>query len=463
MYQKKKGVLLFLITILVLSLLAGCGNSGNSEQSDSNSAPIKEAATPVKEETKEPVTLKLFVNSTVVEKDWGSESVYGKLLKDFEASTGTKVELSVIPGDAVEMQKKVDIALVSGDSTDLIMLSNPLIQDKYASQGFLYPMNELATKSNYDISKVFGDNVVRYEDEVYFLPVNSSVWAVFYNQKLFDDAKVPYPSGNWTWSEYVETAKKLTNPEKGIMGSYMLTFDAYMYLSARQKNVSGYKEDGTSNFDAPEFKEALKLYGDFGNVHKIQPSWLEWKTKKLPNTGFLDGKYAMLLGGSFFTGILNNTEKYPRDWKWGVTQLPTPDDGKGNNTVGVTAAIGISKNSKNPEMAFEFTKFFAENQAKARGELPSRKDLSPEELNGYLTSIAELSAGSVTADDLRTAFYDNGLGFAQEKLIGPAMTEYGNIILQEGELYLVGQKSLDETVTAIKKRMDEAIKNEAKN
>jgi multiple sugar transport system substrate-binding protein len=42
---------------------------------------------------------------------------------------------------------------------------------------------------------------------------------VAYNKKVFKDAGVPEPTGDWSWDEYVATAKRLTNPGKGVFGT----------------------------------------------------------------------------------------------------------------------------------------------------------------------------------------------------------------------------------------------------
>jgi multiple sugar transport system substrate-binding protein len=52
------------------------------------------------------------------------------------------------------------------------------------------------------------------------------------------------------------------------------------------------------------------------------------------------------------------------------------------------------------------------------------------------------------------------LGYVQEKNLGPAASEYSNIILREGGKYLLGQLSLDDAIKAIKARADAAIQKE---
>lgn len=42
---------------------------------------------------------------------------------------------------------------------------------------------------------------------------------VVYNKKLFEQAKVPFPKDGWTWDEFLDTAKRLTDADKGVFGT----------------------------------------------------------------------------------------------------------------------------------------------------------------------------------------------------------------------------------------------------
>ncbi|MFC5471714.1 ABC transporter substrate-binding protein [Cohnella suwonensis] len=425
-------ITLLLSAVLILVLSACRSDTGN--------------AVTVKPQT----SIKVYISA-----DTANNEIEKKINDAFTAKTGIKVEYDVVPGD--DMYKKIDMDLASSASTtDVIPLTNPLPLDKYVKNGYLLPLNELLEADHYDADQIHGKYLTKYEGLIYSLPDNVSMWAVFYNKKIFDDADVPYPPSEWTWEQYIDTAQKLNDPSKGIYGSYMLDFDIYLFMLARQHNISAYKADGTSNYDDPIFKESLKFFGDLGNVHKIQPSWLDYQTNKLQWDGFMSGNYGMHLIGNWYTGLLTNSKDFPKDWKWGVTQIPT--DGKGTNNFGVAYNHAVNKRSTHPKEALEYVKFKAQYAANMRGILPALAD--PAAQAESVKQIAELSNGSVTVDDLSKAFFDNRLGYVQEKNIGPAAAEYSTIILQESDLYLRGERSLDKTVQAIQEKADAAILKE---
>ncbi|ANE45811.1 hypothetical protein SY83_05305 [Paenibacillus swuensis] len=463
MTTQRRGMVTMLTAFLSLTIMmAGCGNANNESGNAGNmsKATNNTSAEDTNTATKEPVTLKIFKDAKNAQ-----DPKFLKMLEDFKTETGITVEPNIVPGDGMDVYKKIDVALTTGDTTDIVVLDNPLLAQKYSENGWLLPLNDLMSEASYDAEKIYGKYLTKIEDKLYMLPTSATKWMVVYNKKIFDDAGVPYPTGEaWTWDEYIETAKKLTNKEKGIYGSYMLDYDNYMYFQATQQGdgVRGYKEDGTSNYDDPVFKQSLQFFGDLGNKHKIQPSWLEFKTKKLAWDGFMSGKYGMQFIGTWYMGLLSNKTNYPRDWKAGMVQVPTMKAGEGNN-FGVTDGNGINKNSEHPKEALQFVQFAAENYYKYMNVLPARVDLTKDDLNSMFQGISEGIGGDITPEQLNKALFDNKLNYVQEKIIGPAADEYSKIIVQEAELYLVGEKSLDDTIATIKKRADQAITEAANN
>jgi multiple sugar transport system substrate-binding protein len=60
---------------------------------------------------------------------------------------------------------------------------------------------------------------VTIDGKVRAIPALIDSMAVVYNKKLFSQAGIPAPKADWTWDEYREIAKKLTNKSKGMFGT----------------------------------------------------------------------------------------------------------------------------------------------------------------------------------------------------------------------------------------------------
>jgi multiple sugar transport system substrate-binding protein len=445
-----------IIIVLLLSLMVvGCGKNNNSNETDSSNTK-KEAETDNKNDDKQKESNKNREVTVFVDSKDAEDGTQQKIREAFEKETGIKVKLNILPGVGQEAYKKLDIILMSGDNTDIVFLNNAVVQQKYATSGLLMPLNELLKKKGYDAESIYGKYLTKYNNELYYLPNGFGTWAVFYNKKLFDEAGVEYPKGSWTWDEYVETAKKIAKVDEGIYGSNMMNWDYFLYMLARQKEISAYKEDGTSNFDAPEFAESLKFFKELTSVHKVQPSWLDYANQKIAWNEFVNGKIGMQYFGTWFFNILNDTDTYPRDFEYGVVQPPANPGGE--NNIVTTGGIGINTNAKNVDEAYEYLKFVSERYYEFANVIPARVDMD-DKIDVILQEMADKSNGSVSLSEIREAMFAENLGATYEKIVGVAAAQYKEIIKSEAERYLVGEIDLEQAIKNIKEKADEAIKS----
>jgi len=58
-----------------------------------------------------------------------------------------------------------------------------------------------------------------YNGKVIGVPALVDNLALLYNKKLFDDAKLAYPTAKWSWDDYRSAAKKLTDQAKNVYGT----------------------------------------------------------------------------------------------------------------------------------------------------------------------------------------------------------------------------------------------------
>ena len=382
-----------------------------------------------------------------------------KLRNDaFEKETGIKVDLQLVPGAEEEFYDKTDIAIMGGDTTDCIRLTNPLNIARYVGAGFLMPLDDLLKKTGSDPQKVFGKYLKKHDGKLLYLPYEQSIHSVYYHKKIFDEAGVPYPKTPWTWDDYIATAKKLTNKGKGIYGSYFVQdWEYYYYMIARQRNISAYKADGSSNYDNPAFQEAMKFMYDLGETHKVQPTFKEYRANKYGwDTWAATGKFGMICIGSWFTGLLTDEVTYPRDWNWGIVETPAAGP-SGKNNLMAGGVWAVLKKAKHPLNAARYSAYVSENWYKEGGGIPARVNLTEAEVQGLLGGIAEKSKGSVTVADLRSALLQNSLGVVDEKVTGPKAKEYTDIIYRQAELYMSGEQPLNETMKQIKEQSDKIL------
>lgn len=451
MKSLRKTMAMSVAAVMACSMLAGCNGNGSVEptQTSTNS-----------DKPYEGVTLHYAVSESATQ--GGEVTDLVNLVKE---KTGINIEFTIVPVTNAGEVDKALVSLMAGDELDILYGTDAKLKTYY-NAGVLTSLDELAENAKYDMESVFGDSLVNYSDgHVYGLPAYKDIWLTFYNKKLFDEANVEYPSAEgWTWEKYIETAKKLNNPEKGIFGSFMLDYDNYNYMYALQNGWEPYNADQTeSNFTDQKFKDSLKWFYGLGNDEKIQPDSVTYAAGTYPwNTFVASDKMAMFVCGGFVASMLPNTEKYPRDWQCGILPMPYPE-GQEPSTLAVTGCYAVPTTSKNKEAAFAAIKCMAEEQyTLGYGRIPARVDLTDEEITSYISDklVPTFANDGITTEDFKKAWFDADRKVLSEKIIGPADATISQIVIEESQLYGSGSKDLDAAAEAIKKRSDAAIKED---
>ena len=388
------------------------------------------------------------VVTTTVTATYLNETWFNTMNADFEAETGIHVDVIPVPGDEDEYKAKINIDLMAGSDVDVVETLGPKDYSRQVSAGFFMPLNDAVEAAGIDPYALYGANLPVEDDGNYYaLPFKQEMYCVFYNKALFDEAGVPYPEGPWTWDEYVETAAAIPDKSKGVYGSFMYADLPWMYMPAQQLAIPFYKEDGTCNFDAPEFREAAEW---FKHISKEAANW---------NYYALEGyRLAMFPQGNWFTRLLNSQEDYPKDWNYGVAPLPSAGENGNNNLVSL-GYVAINKNAAHPEEALEYALWIAENQWKYEGGIPAFATMTEEQQQIAFGSIAEASHGQVTVDDLYQNLVNTGLGSVSSDIVGTAAAEYYNIVKEELSSYNMDLQDIDTAISNIVSRVNEAIAN----
>jgi len=380
-------------------------------------------------------------------------------LIELAKENGIEVETIVLPDPVAGEADKLLVSLMGGESFDLI-LNTPANIIPYYNAGVLEPLDEYVQAAEYDVEKVFGQYPAKFDGQLYGLPAFVDTAVTLYNKSLFDQAGIPYPTAeNWTWEEFIRVGKQITDESQGIYGAYNPLWAHYNYMYAMQKGAEHYKEDGTSNYDDPLFKEALKFYYDLGNVEHVTPEFLVQKSKQMPVDYFTSGKVGMSVAGGWTTVWLTDTEKYPRDWKAGLLPMPYPE-GEEPSTSVVVSNFYIPSTSKQKDLAFKCARLFAENMyLMGGGRIPARLDLTDEQINTYIEEslVPSLANDGITVEDIRAAWFNPDIHPFDEKVVGSAASDINKAFTDEGGLYGIGEQDLDTTMKNIKARADKAI------
>ncbi len=285
---------------------------------------------------------------------------------------------------------KLVTSIAGGTPPDIFMWWD---YPRLASLGVLEPLENVV-----DFSGVYPTLVkwVTYKGHIWGVAKDWTTRVIWYNKKIFDKYGVPYPKEDWTWEDFLETAKKLTHPKDGVYGFAVVpdpyAWEAWVkmnggdYLSPDAKTMKGY-------LNSKQTIEAIKFLTDLYLVYGVSPSPSVREAAGGTYAMFESGKLAMIDSGSWFIGYMKarnpgiTTKELAK--RFGCTFLPHPK-GKETMTMLHNAAWVVPKKSKHKDIALDIEKFLAKEggrvMAKAGWALPI-SDKVAKELNLYSDPI----------------------------------------------------------------------------
>ncbi len=206
----------------------------------------------------------------------------------------------------------------------------------------------------------------KYERVQYTFPANVNANVMFFNKRLFDEAGVAYPEGEWTWEAFLAVAKRLTR--RGPDGRVQVYgLGTYEYLDATELiwQFGGDLFDETGTYcvlDSPEAQGAMRFLHRMFVIEEVMPSLAERDAMATAGGGFgggqLDlfgqGRLAMIPVGRWALVVLR---KYPDlAGRLGAVQMPYARE---KVTLCRAMSVGVNRNGPNREAALRFLQFLA--------------------------------------------------------------------------------------------------------
>ena len=137
------------------------------------------------------------------------EPFYNDCKAAFEAAH-PGVTIILEPTSWGEYWTKLESAATGGSIADVFHMNGVNIK-QYADGGILAPLDERIAASDVDL-KNYPEAMVamyNYNGVQYGIPMDFDTVGLWYNKTLFDQAKVAYPTSEWTWDDMTEAAKKI--------------------------------------------------------------------------------------------------------------------------------------------------------------------------------------------------------------------------------------------------------------
>lgn len=251
--------------------------------------------------------------------------------------------------------------LLSGQEPDVFLIPREDF-DNYASKEAVLPLNNLMEADNdfdttlyYPVSLQAG----QLGSTFYALPLESVPTLMFVNKTMLRDYQIPLPSPTWTWQDFYRICQQTTKDTNG--DGKLDTFGAYGYTwqqAALDNNVLLFQTDGNNRI---ALFEGLDLEAAIHFVRSLQEL----------NQGYRPTVRDFDLGHIAFRPLTFAEYRTYQPYPWRVKKyssfdwdvVPFPAGPAGQNLSHVdTMLMGISRHSKNPQLAWELLKTFSYNQ-----------------------------------------------------------------------------------------------------
>ena len=376
----KKILSMILASVMVLSLLAGCGG-GNSNQPAQNDQPQQSdnqtPSTPDPEPAPEPAPAE-DVTIQVAALASGYEEAYPGMWQEvcdaFTAATGIKVDLIVDKN----LEDVIGPSMQGGEFPDVIHLATG--REKGLTEQFIKDRNiaEItdvlsmtvpgeSVKVSDKIVGGFTDTSVTnpYNDgKTYLAPMFYSPCGLFYNAGLFEQNGWAVPT---TWDEMWALADSL--PEGTYLFTYPTTgyFDAFLY--ALMYSVGGpdfYNkalryEEGI--WDTPEAKECFDIIAKLASyTNPVTPAQANDQDFTQNQQLVLDNKALFMPNGTWIVGEMADAPRAD-GFAWGMTALPAAKAGGNGASYCWLEQAWIPAGAPNLDAAKQFVAFLYSDAA----------------------------------------------------------------------------------------------------
>jgi multiple sugar transport system substrate-binding protein len=383
--------------------------------------------------------------------DPAEKAAYDSLVAAFDAKfPEINVNLIHIPGQT-DYRRRIATDFASGSPADITLI-NYRRYASFAVKGVLEPLGPYLANSQVIKEADFYPEAMQpfyWQGELMCIPQNLSSLVVYYNKKLFDDAGVAYPSDDWTWDDFLATAKALTKDTDGDgkmdqhgLGTEASIFRLAPFIWQNGGEVVVNPDDPTRlALDTPEAAEATKWFINLQVEHKVVPDAVE-EAAEDSESRFQNGRLAMFLNSRRGVPTYREIEAFD----WDVAPLP-----QGKQKAGILHADAycMSKSAENKEAVWTFIEFAnsVEGQtivAASGRTVPSLKSVA--ESVAFLDPNAKPSRSNVFLDSIP---------FIRGVPVMETWVDIESTVGNELERGFYGQASADEIIAESIRRTDE--------
>lgn len=186
-------------------------------------------------------------------------------------------------------------------------------------------------------------DILSYDGKIYGVPYDVAAMMVYYNKDLLAKTNTPEPKADWTFDDFLATAKSATTDTHKGFGIGMGEFQ-WMALPIAKAGVQPVTADGKLDLTNPKFVEAAEWYAGLVTKEKVAAEVPSASEAGWGEEQYNAGNVVMAVDGTW------NAKSYftnEAGFKAGATRLPKGDSGSLGLVLG--SGFGIAANCEGAE------------------------------------------------------------------------------------------------------------------
>ena len=287
------------------------------------------------------------------------EAAYQGLINAFAAEhDDIAVNLINIPSSG-DFRKRLAADFAAGTPPDLFLINYRNV-GRFAASGAVEPLTDYLAKSTLIKTDDYYPQALaafQWNGEQICMPQNISSPVIYYNKALFDAVGLTYPTDEWTWDGFLETAKAMTQDtdNDGVTDIYSFGIDATIVRAAPfiWMNGGDLVDDPAAptrlTLDTPESKEALAWFMALQLVHQVTPNAVAEEAESSLSR-FMNGRLAMFMDSRRAVPEFRTIDAFD----WDVAALPL---GKTPATILHADAFCLAAAGQQKDAAWTFLEF----------------------------------------------------------------------------------------------------------
>lgn len=367
--------------------------------------------------------------------------------REFEKQNpGVKTVYEPISGQG--FFEKLLTQLAGGTEPDVFFMRDYEMPD-FVRKGTLLELNSFISRDGEfnlkDYHKVLIDSY-SMKGKIYGLPGSFTSGVLFYNKDLLSRAGLK-PMRDLSWPRLLEVGKKLTlrdDSNSGAVRQFGIVMEYNDWITfILQNNGKVFSADRKKCvIHSPQAVEAIVFLKGLIKKERVTPGMADLEQGE-PYSLFMLDRAALFTGGRWYTTIFKDIKKF----KWGI--MPFFYNKRKMVRLDSHSWV-ISRNAKNPELAWKFLKFLTSRDSNWK--MVEVGDSVPVHKSNVEKFIKLDPENRVFVDSLSFAY-------TVDMIMTPYLTwrEMQTIFNREFDRFLLDQQDARQTLISIEKEINRAI------